>query len=66
MNNPNVRGYAKGFARRITPQARTPVETAVKAGYLTALARLPSADELADSDWAGFLGCCGALDFSVE
>jgi hypothetical protein len=49
MNNPNVRGYARGFARRIAPDRRTSIEAAVQAGYLTALARPPSADELADS-----------------
>jgi hypothetical protein len=49
MNNPNVRGYARAFARRIAPTADTPVEDAVKTGFLTALARPPTADELADA-----------------
>src|SRR5262249_40974891 len=49
MNNPNVRGYAKGFARRIAPDVKTSLEAAIKQGYLTALARPPGAEELADS-----------------
>jgi hypothetical protein len=46
LNNPQVRAYARDFGRRIV---RTTLEDAVKAGYLTALARPPSAEELADS-----------------
>jgi hypothetical protein len=49
MNNPNVRGHARALARRIAPAAGTSVEEAVKAGFLTALARPPTADELDDS-----------------
>src|SRR5207244_2408619 len=49
MNNPQVRGYARGFARRIAPDAKTAVEEAVKSGYLVALTRPPTAEELADS-----------------
>jgi hypothetical protein len=49
MNNPNVRGYARGLARRIAPDARTSPEAAVKTGYLAALARPPSAEELTDA-----------------
>jgi hypothetical protein len=49
MNNPQVRGSARGFARRIAPSAETPVEDAVKVGYRIALARGPSAEELTDS-----------------
>ena len=37
------------FGRRIAPSLTTPLEEAVKAGYLTALARPPTAEELADS-----------------
>src|SRR5262249_2931387 len=40
MNNPQIRSYAAGFAKRIAPNGMTPVEEAVRAGYLTALARL--------------------------
>lgn len=49
MNNPNVRSYAKSFARRIAPDAKTSVEDAVKAGYLMALTREPNAEEFADA-----------------
>jgi hypothetical protein len=49
MNNANVRAYARGFARSIAPDARTAVEDGVRAGYLTALTRSPTAEELADS-----------------
>jgi hypothetical protein len=53
MNNTQVRGYAHNFARRIAPDAKTNVEEAVKSGYLMALAREPSAEEL--SDGVGFV-----------
>jgi hypothetical protein len=49
MNNPQVRGYAHALARRIAPDAKTPTAEAVRAGFLIALARTPSADELADA-----------------
>jgi hypothetical protein len=49
MNNPHVRGYARGLARRIAPDANTPVEDAVRRGYRIALGRQPTAAELADS-----------------
>jgi hypothetical protein len=49
MNNPNVRGYVRAFARRIAPDAKTPLEDAVPAGYLAALARRPTAEELTDA-----------------
>jgi hypothetical protein len=49
MNNPQVRGYARGFARRIAPDAKTPVEEAVRMGYRVALGRAPTAAEQADS-----------------
>jgi len=44
MNNPNVRNYAKAFAKRIANQV-TPEEV-VRAGCLIALARSPASDEL--------------------
>jgi Protein of unknown function (DUF1549)/Protein of unknown function (DUF1553)/Planctomycete cytochrome C len=53
MNNPQVRGYARGFAKRVAPDAKTPVEEAVRMGYRIALGRAPTAAELADS--AGFV-----------
>ena len=49
LNNPNVRTYAKSFALRIAPDAKTSFEDAVNAGYVTAIARPPSAEEFAES-----------------
>jgi hypothetical protein len=49
MNNPQVRDYARGFARRAAPDANTSLPDAVKAAYLIAIARPPNADELTDS-----------------
>lgn len=48
LNNPQVRLAARGFARRIAPDAKTSLEDAVRAGYQIALARQPSRDELDD------------------
>ncbi len=48
LNNPQVRQAARGFAKRIAPEAMTPLEDAVRAGYQIALARQPSRDELDD------------------
>jgi cytochrome c553 len=47
MNNPQVRACAHGFARRLAD--RRSLEEAVRLGFLTALARPPTAEELADS-----------------
>ncbi len=47
MNNPQVRSYAKGFGQRIS--ARASLEEAIQSGYLTAVARKPTIEELADS-----------------
>jgi mono/diheme cytochrome c family protein len=49
MNNPQVRAWAKGLARRIAPDAKMTVEDAVRQGYEVALTRPPTAEELADS-----------------
>ncbi|HKI30729.1 MAG TPA: PSD1 and planctomycete cytochrome C domain-containing protein [Gemmataceae bacterium] len=49
MNNPHVRGYARGFARRVAPDTKTPIEEAVRMGYRMALGRGPTTAELADS-----------------
>jgi cytochrome c553 len=49
MNNPNMRAYARSFARRIVPDAMVPLESAVQSAYRIALARTPTADELADA-----------------
>jgi hypothetical protein len=48
MNNPHVRSWAHSFARRIAPDDSTPLEQTVRRGYLIALAREPSPQELAD------------------
>src|SRR5262249_38987336 len=48
LNNPQVRQTARGFARRIAPDAKRPLESAVRAGYEIALARQPTREELAD------------------
>jgi hypothetical protein len=48
LNNPQVRQAARSFARRIAPDSKTTLEDAVRNGYQIALARQPSADELAD------------------
>jgi mono/diheme cytochrome c family protein len=49
MNNPQVRSWAKSMARRIAPDAKTPLEDAVKAGYVLALSRPPTAEEQKES-----------------
>jgi hypothetical protein len=47
MNNPHVRAYARGFARRITTAPS--IEEGIKKGYQVALTREPSAEELRES-----------------
>ena len=47
MNNPHVRSYARGFARRVAAAGAD--EQAVAAGYEVALSRPPTPEELADS-----------------
>jgi hypothetical protein len=47
LNNPNIRSYARSFARRIAPDMSG--NAVVKSAYLTAFARLPEPDELASS-----------------
>ena len=49
MNNPRVREYARGFALRITTDENKTTEACVRRGYLTAIARQPTDDELAAS-----------------
>jgi len=49
MNNSHVQEYAKGFAKRLLPQAEGSVAEAVKSGYLIALSRPVGADDLADA-----------------
>jgi hypothetical protein len=48
MNNPQVRGYAESLASRVCKPQETPGESAIRAAYLLALARQPTARELAD------------------
>jgi cytochrome c553 len=48
LNNPQVRQTARGFAKRIAPDAKTSLEDAVRAGYQISLARQPTREELAD------------------
>jgi hypothetical protein len=48
LNNPQGRAHARGLARRIAPDSRTPLEDAVRQGYRIALARTPTPDELTD------------------
>src|SRR5262249_36926860 len=49
MNNPHVRSWAHGFARRIAPTQVTPIKDAIAAGYRIALTREPTRQELADA-----------------
>jgi hypothetical protein len=49
MNNPQVRSYARSFAKRVAPQEDVASDAAVKSAYRTALSREPTIDELADA-----------------
>jgi cytochrome c553 len=49
LNNPQVRGYALSFAKRIAPNDKVTLEDAIKSAYQIALCRPPQKDELADS-----------------
>ncbi len=49
MNNPQVRGWARNMTKRIAPEAKTSIEDAIKAGYLLALGRPPTAEEATES-----------------
>ena len=46
MNNPQVRDASRQFATRLSPVAMQSLDDAVRLGYLTAVSRPPSADEL--------------------
>jgi hypothetical protein len=48
LNNANTRMYAKAFARRIAPDAATDLTQAIRAGYVIAVARQPTDEELVD------------------
>lgn len=49
MNNPQVRGAAHGFARKVLVDAKLSDEAAVKRAYEMALCREPTTGELADA-----------------
>jgi mono/diheme cytochrome c family protein len=49
MNNPQVRTWAKGLAKRVAADSKTPIEAAVRSAYAWVLSRPPTADELADA-----------------
>ena len=50
MNNPQVREASRRFAARLQPVAQSKsLEDAVKLGYLTAVSREPSPDELSNT-----------------
>ncbi|MBC8114269.1 MAG: DUF1553 domain-containing protein, partial [Candidatus Saccharimonas sp.] len=46
MNNPQVRDASRQFAARLQPVAAKSLDEAVRLGYLTAVSRAPSPDEL--------------------
>ncbi len=48
LNNANTRSYAKAFAKRIAPEPAADLAQSIRAGYVTAVARQPTEDELAD------------------
>ncbi len=47
LNNPRVRGYARSFAQRVARESSP--EATVKAAYALTFARVPDAEELANS-----------------
>jgi len=48
LNNANTRNYAKSFGKRIAPDATTDLSQAIRSGYVIAVARQPTEEELAD------------------
>ncbi len=46
MNNPQVREAARQFATRLLPTAKGSLEEAVRVGYLTAVSRPPTVEEM--------------------
>ena len=48
LNNPQVRGYAQAFAKRVRPTPETSIDQAIDRAYRLALARPPAPDELAE------------------
>jgi cytochrome c553 len=49
MNNPHVRGYAHNFAKKLAVPPDAPLADVVRRGYLAAVARVPTDDELKDN-----------------
>ena len=49
MNNPQVRAYARGLARRVAAASVTGPDEAIRQAYRTALSREPNGDELTES-----------------
>ncbi len=49
MNNPHVRGYARGLAQRIAPAADESLDAIVRRGYLMAISREPTEQEAKDN-----------------
>lgn len=49
LNNPNVRSYAQNFGKRLLPIADKSLADAVKQGYLSAVGRMPTTEEQADT-----------------
>src|SRR5207302_529663 len=49
MNNPQVRSWARSFAKEIAADETAKAEDAVRQGYRIALSRPPTEDELAES-----------------
>jgi hypothetical protein len=49
MNNPQVRGYARGLAQRLVTRPDAPLEAAIGLGYRTTLCREATAGELSES-----------------
>jgi hypothetical protein len=48
LNNANTRAFANAFAKRIAPDPATDLSQAIRTGYVIAVARQPTDEELAD------------------
>jgi len=49
MNNPQVRSYARAFAKKLNQTHGDSLEDAVRSGYMSAIARQPTKSELAET-----------------
>jgi cytochrome c553 len=49
MNHPQVQAYAAAFAKRLLPEAKRSLESAVRQAYATALSRPPDSTEMGES-----------------